>query len=319
MEKSIHWSEEKEQGSYKSIRFMLILFRCLPVTLIRIFVYPVCFVFFLISKRGRNEAVRYQKHLLAHTNALRQILAFGFTMIEKMDGWSGRVTLDEIEFQNDDIGELRAQLDSGKGAVLLVSHLGNAELLRSLASYNRTGLQHAVPIASIVDMKSTEGFNKMLKQLNPSSVMDIVNARDIGPETIVMLQNVIAQGGLVVVAGDRTSMTTQNRSIMQPFLGTPAPFAYGAFFLVSLLSCPVYSVFALRIKDTGLFPKYRMYVNKFAVDFSGSRKERQTKTAELCAEFARRLGSYCRMYPFQWYNFYDFWAVPETVSGAAES
>ncbi len=307
----LHWSKEKEQGSYKSIRFMLSLFRHVPIGLIRIFVYPVCFVFFLISKRGRDEAKRYQKHVLRHTNSLRQILAFGFTMIEKMEGWSGKVTLDSIEFQNDDIDELRALLDSGKGAALIVSHLGNAELLRSLASFNRTGLEHSVPVASIVDMKSTEQFNKMLKELNPSSVTDIVNARTIGPDTIIHLQEVVEAGGLVVIAGDRTSMTTEDRSIVVPFLGEDAPFSYGAFFLVSLLECPVYSVFALRKKDCGLFPQYRMYVENCRITFAGTRKEKQQKVADLCRLFAGRLEHYCRMYPYQWYNFYDFWKLPE--------
>ncbi|MCI1208879.1 MAG: hypothetical protein LKF96_05485 [Treponema sp.] len=321
--KPLHWSEEKEQTrSYLPLKILLILFKIFPSTLLRAIAYPVSFFYFIFSVRARTSAVEYQKQFINFTqgkiftkpHAFRQILAFSLTLIEKTEGWAGKVTLKNVEFQNDDIKLLIQQLDEGKGALLICSHLGNAELLRSLANYNRTGVSHPISVSSVIDISTTQNFNRMLKEINPESMMNIISSNDIGPETIIQLSQEIDHGGLVVIAGDRTSANTRNRYLNQKFLGKTAQFAYGVYFLTALLNVPTYFVFALRKKPTGLFPRYTMYVHKSAVNFTCSRKERENRIEKLCKEFTEKLEKYCILYPFQWYNFYNFWALPEKNS-----
>ncbi len=320
--KPLHWSEEKEIGKTQlPFKMFLLLFKILPGVFLRILAYPISFFYFLCSSRARNDATEYQKQFIAYTEKkylkktrpFRQILAFSLTLIEKIEGWAGKTTLKNICFHSDDIDILKAQLEQGKGAVILCSHLGNIELLRSLADYNQTGVSKPVKVTSIVDFGTTENFNKMIKKLNSRVDINIVNVNSIGPETIMNLMDDITKGGLVVAAGDRTSKTVPSRCFRKNFLGKQASFPYGVFLMTALLNAPIYFVYALRTKPTGLCPEMNMFVKKSDVNFDCTRKERNQRIEKLCSDYVQTLEYYCIKYPYQWYNFYDFWAVPEHI------
>jgi predicted LPLAT superfamily acyltransferase len=182
------------------------------------------------------------------------------------------------------------------------------EFIRALAGLNRTGVSREIPVNAIVDFTVTAHFNRMLTELNPKSMTHLVSAKEIGPETIILLQERLAAGELVVIAGDRTSGSENSRFLSLPFFGEEAAFPYGPFFLASLLEAPVYFVFALRQKDISLSsPTYVLRLHKCGVSFDCPRREREGRIKELASCFALRLEQYCKEHPYQWYNFYDFW------------
>lgn len=324
-ETQLHWAEEKEQvRSSRPIKLLILLVAYLPPPVVNILVYPVGFFYLLFSSRARRECVLYQKQFMSYTHnkkirrpdPLRQIISFSLCVLEKIEGWSRKMSLDNINFQNDDVDALREQLAQGRGALLIGSHLGNIEMLRSLATYNETGVGKAVPVTIIMELESTAMFNKTMQELNPRVSMNLVNSAKIGPDTICLLMDRLAEGGMVVIAGDRTSAKARGRVIINKFLGKDAAFPYGTFMLASLLNVPVYFFFAMREKDLMLKPKYNMYVNKSSVTFDDcNRSEKESRIKELCRQFAAQLEKYCIEYPFQWYNFYNFWAMPAEAGG----
>ena len=326
---SVHWSRQKEQAAgYWHFKLFLFLFRYFPIFLLRIFAFPVGFIYFLFSKRSRTESRRFlEKASLSVNNSeiakkcrspmapLRHIVSFSLTLVEKVQSWGGKFPFKDIYFQNDDIKELVEGLENGKGALLICSHHGNAELLRGLASFNQTGVSRNIDVTSIVDLEVTAYFNRMIKELNPQSDLDIISAKQINPDTTILLLEKIAAGGLVVIAGDRTSagdhFRETEKNLLIPFLGEEALFSYGTFYLAALMKAPVYFVFAQRRRDLSLKPEYNMHVHKSTISFDCSRKERLVRSSELARSFAALLESYCKAKPFQWYNFYDFWAKGE--------
>jgi predicted LPLAT superfamily acyltransferase len=151
----------------------------------------------------------------------------------------------------------------------------------------------------------------MLSELNPSSMNHLINAGDIGVETVERLQDCIASGGLVVIAGDRTPAHTRNRYFMVPFLGCPAPIAMGPFYLAALLDTEAYFVFALRENSLSLKGEYDMFVYKSSVVFDCPRSERNKRIESLARAFTGKLEEHCKDHPYEWYNFYDFWNTVE--------
>jgi predicted LPLAT superfamily acyltransferase len=319
---TLHWSRQKEQGAgYWHVKWMLILFRLFPVLILRIIAFPVGFFFFIFSKKGRTESRRFlqnaatcidnpktAKQCRSFWGPLRHIISFSLTLVEKLETWSGKFPFNDICFQDDDIGELIRDMENGKGVFLVTSHLGNIELLRGLAYFNRTGVSRKVPMTAIIDMKVTENFTRMLNELNPQSSMDIIGAEEIGPDTAVLLEEKLAAGEIVTIAGDRTAANGAKGNFLFPFLGKEAPFSPGAFYLAVLMKAPVYFIFALRRGDLSLKTKYDMHVHKSALSFDCTKKERLARSTELARSYAALLESYCKKKPFQWYNFYDFWS-----------
>jgi predicted LPLAT superfamily acyltransferase len=246
---------------------------------------------------------------------LKHILACSLTLVEKVEAWGGKVLFDRVHFQEDDIGDLVAGLEKGQGALLICSHLGNSELLRALADYNRTGVSRNIPVTSIVDFSVTALFNRMIRELNPQSAARVISAKDFGPDTVILLLDRIKAGELVVIAGDRTPVNTGNKNIPIFFLNEYTSFPRGPFLLAALLNAPTYFVFALRRGDLSLSAQYDMHVHKSALSFDCSRRDRENRTKELARLFAEKLEYYCKQHPYQWYNFYDFWASPKISTG----
>jgi predicted LPLAT superfamily acyltransferase len=307
------------------------MFRLFPLIIMRLSAFLIGFFYFLFSKRGRDESRRFLQKLAPFIktagaaggngaggkppslNPLKHIISFCLMTVERMEVWGGKFSFDRLHFQNDDIGELIAGLEQGRGAFLICSHLGNTELLRGLASFNHTGVSRNIGVTSLMDFTVTAHFNRMIRELNPQSEMRVISVNDVNPHTAILLQERLAAGELVVIAGDRTSAHSTNKCFMFPFLGEEAPFAQGAFSLAALLGAPVYFVFALRRRSLSLTPDYDMYVRKSALSFDCPRKERNRRVEELARSFAAILEEYCKQQPLQWYNFYDFWAKPEEV------
>jgi predicted LPLAT superfamily acyltransferase len=318
-EDAAHWSKQKEAAAgYWHVKLILIMFRFFPVIILRLVAFPVGFFYFLLSKRAREKSGQYLDRVAASLKAgagrsgfrasrLSHILAFALSLVEKVESWGGKVSFRRIRFQDDDIGELIERLEGGKGAFLISSHLGNMEFIRGLAGLNRTGVSREIPVNAIVDFSVTAHFNRMLTELNPQSMTHLISAKETGPETVILLQERLAAGELVVIAGDRTSGSESSRSLPLPFFGEEAAFPYGPFFLASLLGVPVYFVFALRQKDISLFSPYVMHIHKSGVSFDCPRREREERIKELARRFVHRLEQYCKEHPCQWYNFYDFW------------
>ncbi len=241
---------------------------------------------------------------------LRHIISFSLNLVEKLQSWGGKFQFKNIHFQNDDIEELIQTLEDGKGVFMLTSHLGNIELLRGLASFNRTAVSRKTQVIAVIDTKVSEKFTRMLKELNPQSGFDIISAGEIGPHTAVILEEKLAEGAMVTIAGDRTAASNHKdgKNFTIPFLGSPAPFSPGIFYLAVLMKAPLYFVFSIRRGDLSIKPEYDMHVHKSTLSFECSRKERFTQSFLLAQSFAELLETHCKQNPFQWYNFYDFWS-----------
>jgi predicted LPLAT superfamily acyltransferase len=311
-----HWSAQKElSSSYFRLKLTLCLFKIFPAFVVKLLCFPVSLFYWAASGRARNFSRCFLNRVFYGTgkkpNPLKHILSFSLAFTEKLEAWAGKMKFDGINFpehgfRKNDIGGLIESLEQKQGAVLICSHLGNAEMLRALANFNQTGLSRNIPVISIVDFSVTAYFNRMLKELTPDSTKQVISAENVGADTVIMLSERIASGGLLVIAGDRTSATTKDNLSIK-FFGKDADFPFGVFLLAALLEAPVYFVFSLRNRDITLFPKYEMYVHRSSVDFACPRKERASRIFECASEYAAMLENYCRAHPYQWYNFYDFW------------
>ena len=93
-----------------------------------------------------------------------------------------------------------------------------------------------------------------------------------------------------------------------PFLGAPARFSDGPFRLAAMLRRKV-------VFMAGLYRGGRDYDLRFVelADFGAAPKHRRRATATLAIRaalerYVATLEALCREAPYNWFNFYDFWA-----------
>lgn len=313
------WASKKEvvKTSFP-IYFTLLCMKIFPKFLTDFVILCVALFYYIFSKRAREECKRFQKQLISHNpdslkkiSAYKQISAFAITFVEKMECWVKSKPTVKLSFCDDDVHELIDRLNGGKGAVLLVSHLGNAEIFRNLANNNDIYLDHEIPVSVLMDLSSTSNFTNTIKKVNPDFTQNIIDINSINPGTINVLTETIEQGGLVVCAADRVSKYNDHKSISAGFLGKDAPWPYGVFFLTMLLDAPVYYMSGYRTKDVSFDRKYEFHVKKSTVDTCCSRNKRETNINKLCLEYVQELENHVMAHPYQWFNFYDFWNFSE--------
>src|SRR6202035_3550777 len=132
---------------------------------------------------------------------------------------------------------------------------------------------------------------------------NLLQVTEIGPDAGILLQQRIARGEWVAIAGDRTPVGGGGRISRVPFLGAQAAFSNGPYILAHLLGCPVYLLFCLREKDI-----YRLHFEAFAARIALPRTGRDAALTGYAERYAARLAYFAERAPFQWYNFFDFWA-----------
>lgn len=312
---SEHWSEIKEVGGgLWHFRFMLWTACHLPLFMVECITAVICFFFWLGARPVRARSKIYLNHLskvsgkrFGFFSTYKHIFSFALSMMEKLLGWKGAIKLNQIESQNDDLQMLVQQLNQGRGAFLLCSHLGNMEMLRSLTEFGEFHTERDFQVFPVVDLSGTTKFNSLLRELNPDLIDKIVDANSIGVDSAIWMKDKISAGDLVVIAGDRTSANSRNRTIETDFLGESANFPEGAFSLAGILNAPVYFIFVVRKNDFNIRTAYEMHVVRAKTSLDCPRKERPERLKMLLREYVEILERLCVAHPYQWFNFYNFW------------
>lgn len=301
----LHWANVRQIGPYWGMRFVLLLQSFLGTRLCLYLITPVVGFYFLLNKHGRlasldylQQISRFQPALQLNANwrtSFRHFLAFTEAMLDKLATWNGKIGVDDVDIHGKEA--FLSSLKDQQGAVILCSHLGNIEVSHALANLNT----HA-KLNILAHTKHAATFNRLIEHVSRVGQVELIEVTEISPAVAIMLQAKIAQGEFVCIVGDRVPVSNHSRIVACEFLGKPAYFAQGPFILASLLKCPVYSLFCLKIDG-----RYRLYFEHFADQITLARKNKEQALQRYAMQFAQRLEHYCIQAPLQWFNFYFYW------------
>lgn len=306
--KGRHWARINEASFVVGMQLLFWICRIFGRWPFRIVLYPVLLWYILIKPQARAASADYLRHIRAvgagaalptRFAVLRHFAAFAECILDKMLLWGGLFDTCEVLHVGEQV--LRDDIARQTGGLIICSHFGNLELSRILAQ-QRAGLQMTV----LVHTKHAQKFNRMLARLDPASQLNLLQVTEMSPATAMLLNERVARGEYVVIAGDRIPVLPGQNMTTASFLGQPAPFPIGPYVLASLLQCPVYLLFCMRVGN-----RHEIHVERFRDAVRLPRKERSTALAALAQEYADRLAHHCRRAPLQWFNFFDFWHLPE--------
>jgi predicted LPLAT superfamily acyltransferase len=301
-EQKRHWSHIQENGSVLGIKTLLFIYQILGRTIFSIILRPVMLYYYLSNRMARESSKQYisyvspylDKYDAENLSSFRHFCNFGDMMLDKLLVWMDKIEPSDIEFKTPSVVDgIKA---SGKGAIIIVSHLGNIEVCNAL----RQKLAE-VKLTVLVNTEQAEKFNSIMRQLNSNASAELIQVNEMSPATAMLLSERINNGELIVIAGDRTPERAERTSDVE-FFGKIASMPQGAFILASILKCPIYLLFCLKHKS-----KYHIYVEKFSDNLRFARKTRQAQLDEVVQRYASRLQYYCLKAPLQWYNFFPFW------------
>jgi len=154
-------------------------------------------------------------------------------------------------------------------------------------------------------------FKQIMQEVAPQAGLNLIPVTHIGPDTAMLLKEKLDRGEWVAIVGDRIAVNPQRggewRVNWSPFMGHPAPFPQGPFILAAALRCPVLLIFALREADKTL----RIHCEPFANPLPMPRTAREAALQQAIDRYAARLEHYALLSPLDWFNFFDFWQLPD--------
>lgn len=273
---------------------------------------PIILYFYVTGGRQRRASLDYlarvrrshgQVQAPGHWHALCHFFAFGATTLDRFAAWTGELQRSDID-QVDAADFVKARHDP-RGAVVISAHVGNPDVLRAVGARERHRR-----INVVVHTRHAENFNRVMQRFAPDSAVRLIEVSDIGVALAMRMSEAIERGEWVVIMGDRISVRHGERAVIADFLGAPVAMPEGPYLLAAALKCPVYFMFCPKVNG-----RYRVRLGLLADRVELPRADRSGAVRHLVQSFLAPLEQTIREAPYQWFNFFDYWAPPAKSAG----
>jgi predicted LPLAT superfamily acyltransferase len=179
-------------------------------------------------------------------------------------------------------------------------HVGSFEVLRAIALD-----ECPVPVRVMMHDRHAEKLARVLRQLNATLPAQVIPLGR--PQAMLDARNALHHGELVALLADRSMYG--DRQVQCDFLGGRAGFPRGPFELAAMLDAPVV-LFCATYSGRG---RYDIRIEP--LDLPSLAGETRDQTLDRrCRAYAAWLEARVREAPYNWFNFYDFWARPVAAS-----
>ena len=286
----------KSKGTPLGYRIFVFIIKTFGVNIAYFVLRFVAFYYFLFSRNSTGHIYRYfrDRHkygiLTSIVKVYRNYYVFGQTLLDKIIVMAGI----ENKFTYDFDGEenLREIVRGGKGGILLSAHVGNWEAAGHLLKRLNTRIN-----VVMFDGEHQQIKDYLERVTGGHKVNIILIKEDISH--VYAMGEALQKNELICLHADR--FMEGNKTKLSLLLGEEAQFPLGPFLLAASFRVPVSIVFAF--KET-----------KKHYHFFGSpiltRQEDESKDnfiSRLTSTFVRELEQKVKMYPEQWFNYYNFW------------
>jgi predicted LPLAT superfamily acyltransferase len=296
MQSKRSWLQQKERGSLLLIRLIGWITLRLGRPLGRLLLYPISFYFVLLVPHARRTSRYYLRRALGHepsfSEVFRHVHTFAATILDRVYFITNR--LDHFKITLHGYPELLQQYHRGKGCLMLGSHLGSFELLRSLAGREKGLVFHALMYEA-----NAEKISSVLNALNPDLKDTVIPVGR--SDTLFQVQDAMQRGEVVGILGDRVAL--DDKIVQCNFFGECCDFPAGPILVGGLLQVPVVMFFGVYLGGH----RYEIHFEVLSEGFTLERHRRMEQVQAMTQHYVERLEHYCRRYPYNWFNFYDFW------------
>jgi predicted LPLAT superfamily acyltransferase len=307
----VAWTETRERSAMWVLRLMRWFALTAGRRLARLVLHPITLYFLVAGPRVRRESARYLTRALSRParwhDVYRHVHAFAATVLDRVYLLQERY--DRFDLHPNGVACMDDALARGEGIFMIGAHMGSFEALRAL------GLQRGLRVAIVMYEDNARLINAALAALAPKAALHTIALGRL--DAMLALRRWLDEGGLAGLLGDRTLPVSSGRShaVTLPFLGAPARFSDGPFRLAAMMKRRV--VFMCGLYHGG--NRYELRFSPLA-DFTGATAaNRDALVAEALAAYVATLETLCREAPYNWFNFFDFWAEDASAESAADA
>ena len=291
------WIAQSERGQTAAIRLIVWIALRLGRSVARLLLYPICAYFVLFSVSARAASRHYLRKVLSQEPSLSHLFrhyhTFAATILDRVFFLHGEYERFDVRVHDENV--VREFMTRGEGCLLFGAHLGSFEAIRAVG--RRAG---AARISMVMYEDNARKINSVLSAIDPDALLDVIALGKV--DSMLKVQNALARGELVGVLADRDIAGEDTTSRM--FLGAPARVPLGPFRIAAMLRRPVVLMFGLYSGGNRYDVHFELLADLRELD----RSQRAAALERAITDYVQRLEHYCRMAPYNWFNFYDYWA-----------
>lgn len=295
------WRDLPERSNRFWILLFIRLIKVMGRPFARILLYPITLHFLLFNNRARSSSKAYLKSVLGRPPRFRdfysQYFTFACVLMDRIAVLTQPNPPIHIDFKG--FEHLEAVHRGPRGAVLVGSHLGSIDILRTSTLRLR-----GYAVRAIMYGKATPTLLGVLISLNPELHEELILVP--GPSALINLVSDIESGSMIGILGDR--VMPSERTIACDFLGQTTNFPLTPALISEILDVPLIQCFCIH-KAWG---HYEVIFETLSQGASGERSKRKERIESTTRQYVRNLESQTRKSPYNWFNFYDYWAPEDS-------
>lgn len=296
---SKEWQDSKERSTLNTLKAIRWVALHLGRPAARLLLYPITLYFLIFAKSQRKASQQYLTRVLKRkTNWLdsaKHIHAFASTILDRVYLLTGQFSQLDISFPTENIPLKYSR--NGVGCLLLGSHIGSFEVLRSYAvSY------YPLPIKILMYEHQAPMMVQVLNALNPD-VADTLISLDGSPSGLLKVKEAIDCGTTVGLLGDRVLGEGKEKTVICTLLGEPVKMSTAPVLLASALKVPLIVFFGVYLGGK----RYKINFELLAEEVVLNRATRQEDIQAYTQRYVDILEKQILETPYNWFNFYDYW------------
>ena len=290
------WAQLPERGTPRLLRLTGWIALQIGRPIARLLLYPITLYFLITGRVARVASREYLTRARGRSprwwHIFRHFHCFAATILDRVYLLKGQFDHFNVTVHRKEI--LDRQIESGKGCILLGSHLGSFEVLRTIGV-----TQKEFPLKVLMDITHNQKLTVFLDSLN-KKIADTVIEPD-RPDTLLRVKESLDAGYLIGILGDRP--TSDGKTAQCDFLGVPATFPAGPTLLAAMMHCPIIIFFGIYRGGN----RYEIFFEQLATEILLNRERRNEEIQQWIQRYVVRLEHYAKLAPYNWFNFYPFW------------
>ena len=304
------WLRQRERANAASLHLLVRIALWLGRPAGRMLLFPLCLYFLIFSVRARTASRQYLRKVLGRppgmSDLFRHYYSFATVALDRMYLLRSRFKHFEIRVRGEDVlAEAQAR---GENCFLLGAHLGSFEALHAY------GEENGIRVTMMMFEHGSSNMNALARAINPYLERTVIGMGSL--DSMMRLRGRLDSGEWVGMLGDRGLF--DGGHVQVPFFGEPAAFPTAPFRIAAMFGRPVVLMLALYRGGNRYDLHFERLVECSAIDRTGpnqtgaGRAGRDAVIREWAMRYAERLEHHCRQAPYNWFNFYDFWARTAT-------
>lgn len=293
------WQAQKERSTPLAVKTIIWIALHLGRPVARLILYPITGYFLLFAPKQRRASLNYLKRVLNRKptwlDAAKHIYYFSATLLDRVYLITGQFEKLEISFPAENMPLNYSQ--NGIGCLLLGSHVGSFEVLRSYAIK-----KCPLPIKILMYEGQTPMIIKIFHSLNPD-VANTLIPLDGSPNSLIKVKEAIDTGHAVGLLGDRVMAEGQEKTVRCLLLGEEVELPSAPILIAASLKVPLIVFFGIYHGGN----RYQIHFELLAEEITLTRNNRQQDIQMWAQKYADILEKQIRATPYNWFNFYDYW------------